>query len=209
MATPNVFTWGGGLFGGKNKQYRRYREQAFRELDLYRQSVMSQYEDILPTAMQEQGRALEAVRGGYGKAQEFAKQAFKGAEGRVFESEKKGIGDIIASQQRGGLTTNRAALRRGLRSDTQRSLMDISDLLQRTQGQLAVGQGSAEASIYGQLLGTQLKQQRNVAGNRIHEQRLAFLTGLMSGGPPTASQEMAQFGFDLAGTAVDAFGAFG
>lgn len=199
-----------GLFGGSNRRYRRYREAALKNLRYAATQADKHYQQELPIALGERQATMDYFAGGYDKAMARTKDSFRGAEQQAFDAEERGYGDIIASLQRRGQNSGTllGALRRGLTSDTQRTLMEISGLRNQQLAGLEVGKGTGLASIMGKMVETTLMQQRNARLQRVQDQKIAFLSGLMSGGPPSATQEMAQFGFDLAGTVVAGVDAF-
>ncbi len=199
-----------GIFGNQTRRFRRARKQAYGVLQQGEDAQRKHYADVLPVAMGEQAATLDAINQGYDKAQGFAKKAFAGAREQVHRSAEQALGDMLTGLDRrglGGIAGLRTGMRRSLRSDTELSLMNISDMLQRTQGGLAVGRGQDQANVYGQMLQTNLMNQRHSGLNRVRNQRLAFLSGLMSGGPPSPGAEMLQFGLDAAGTAFKGYSA--
>lgn len=144
----------GGLFGGGGKDpgKKRYADV----MALYAQ-LQSQQNAGYGKAYGQQKKALGAIQTGFQGAIDNASRVGASSKQGVLDREQQSMGALSQSLTDRGLfnTTAFDNARRGISSDTNKSLSSIDAAIAQLQGGLLAQKGQAEAGAYGNLAGLQ------------------------------------------------------
>lgn len=193
------------LFGGSGKThrraYKRFRGEAFQELD----SMQALLSSLFGSARGEMGKGMEELGEAYKGARSNVSRTMGGARTDAMSQLRNAQGGLSQQMTSRGLSgsTAGANLGRGLLSDSQRQMESIAGVESSMLGRLSEAEGKAKASQRNAIGSTYMSQFAGRQG--VGSERLALLKALM-GGEAIAGQKQDSWG-QLLGAGVKIAGA--
>ena len=196
-AGAGLLSSGLGAFGGGGDYYRTTRARInglFRQLLGEQAAGFSLAEDAYT-------QALESIRGGFESGKKQLSRYGDASRRGTLEREQQKLGAMDQTLSQSGLynTTARASGQMGIQGQTDRELQDIDQMLAGLFADLEIGQGQAEAGVWGQIGG--LRQNATAANTNLGLNWGNMLYSEGSPALPIQSNPAADFGSALGGFA--------